>query len=269
MKILKWYWILLILIPINSCRDTFDHSVYSAEVPKEFEHLRQANFDKLLEAMPKPEDTAGFKIALISDSHTSYNDLYDAIDAINSDSDIKFILHGGDMTDGGMLAEFLLFQELMSLAQPPYFSVIGNHDCLANGLGIYEDMFGPEYYSFVAGNCKFIFFNDVIWELEFREPNYFWLQDELRAHNAYSHVFVIAHIAPFSDSFTPLQQEAYRTIMDTSNVAISIHGHHHDHSYNDYYDDGTIYMTIGSVAKRHYLTLDISTDTVNMTRIPF
>ena len=93
--------------------------------------------------------------------------------------------------------------------------------------------------------------------------------DELMSYNNYSHVFVIAHIAPFSDSFTPLQQQAYTTLMDTNNVNVSIHGHHHDHSYNEYYGDGVMYMTIGAVAKRYYVTLDISPDTVIMERVGF
>jgi predicted phosphodiesterase len=219
--------------------------------------------------MSDPEDTASFKIALISDSHIRYNDLQDVVNAINSNSEIKFILHGGDMTDGGILAEFLLFQAIMQQLKQPYFTVIGNHDCLASGLGIYEDMFGPEYYSFVAGNCKFIFFNDVIWELQFREPDYFWLRNELVDNDHYSHVFVLAHIAPYSDSFTPLQEKVYSTILDTNNVRLSIHGHHHDHGYSEHYHDGVLYMTIGAVAKRYYVTLAISPDTVIMERIGF
>jgi 3',5'-cyclic AMP phosphodiesterase CpdA len=269
MKTLVWTWIILLALLLSSCKDTFDHSVFSAEVPSEYRDVRANNFQKLQKEMSNPEDTASFKIALISDSHTQYDDLQDVINAINMDPDIKFILHGGDMTDGGMLGEFLLFQEIMQQLRQPYFTVIGNHDCLANGLGIYEDMFGPEYYSFVAGNCKFIFFNDVIWELQFREPDYFWLREELANHGNYSHLFVVAHIAPYSDSFTPLQQEVYTTILDTSNVNISIHGHHHDHGYNEYYHDGVMYMTIGAVAKRYYVTLAISPDTVIMERIRF
>lgn len=262
MRIIKWAWILILFFPISSCRDTFDHSMYSAEVPEEFKNLRIKNFQRLLAFMPDPEDTTSFKIALISDTHTYYNDLQDAINDINKDPDIKFILHGGDMTDGGLLAEYLLFQGIISLSSRPYFSVIGNHDCLASGFGIYEEMFGPENYSFVSGNCKFIFFNDVIWELEFREPDYFWLMNELSDHENYSHVFVIAHIAPYNHSFTPLHITAYTSLMDSSDVNISIHGHHHDHGFNDHYKDGVMYMNIGSVSKRYYVTLDIKPDTV-------
>ena len=157
----------------------------------------------------------------------------------------------------------------MRKTSKPYFTVIGNHDCLASGFEIYKEMFGPDDYSFTAGKCKFIFFNDIIWELEFREPDYFWLLDELMDHNAYTYVFIIAHIAPFSDSFTPLQQQAYITLADTNNVTLSIHGHHHEHFYREYYDDGVLYMTIGAIAKRYYVTLDIRPDTMIMERIRF
>lgn len=269
MRATAYLFMLLITIGLSSCRDTFDHSVYSAEVPAESMDQRSLNFKKLDLLLAEIENSPGFKIALISDSHTSYNDLSDAVDAINRDSDISFVLHGGDMTDGGMLMEYLLFHEIMSGVKVPYFTVIGNHDCLANGLGIYEDMYGPDDYSFEAGGCKFVFFNDIIWELEFREPDYFWLANQLQDHDQYEHMFVISHIAPFSDSFTPLQQEVYTKILDENNVAISIHGHHHDHSYNEHYNDDVIYMTIGSVDKRYYVTLDISQDTIIMERKGF
>ena len=262
MRLINWAWILLLIYFLSSCRDTFDHTIYSAEVPEEYKNLRAKNFQRLIAYMPDPSDTSSFKIALISDTHTYYDDLHDAIDDINKDADVKFILHGGDMTDGGLLAEFLLFQNIVSNSSRPYFTVIGNHDCLANGFDIYENMFGPENYSFVSGNCKFIFFNDVIWELEFREPDYYWLSDELSDHENYSHVFVISHIAPYNHSFTPLHITAFTSLMDSAEVNISIHGHHHDHAFNEYYDDGVMYMNIGSVSKRYYVTLDIKPDTV-------
>lgn len=262
-------WVALLLFCLASCRDTFEHSPYSAQVPEEYSNQRQANFDKLNLAMPDPSDSSAFKIALISDSHTWFDHLEDAIDAVNKDNEISFILHGGDMTDGGMLMEYLLFQEIMNKANAPFFTVVGNHDCLANGLEIYEDMFGPDEYTLIAGNCKFIFFNDISWELEHRELNFSWLTDELSDHYKYSHVFVVAHIPPYSDSFTSLQEHAYTVIMDTNDVSISVHGHMHGYSLTDFYDDGMKYMTIGSVSERYYITMSIDPDTVRMEKVHF
>lgn len=263
------YLLILMLIILSSCQKTFDYSVYSAKVPSEHQNSRAINFSKLDEMKDELNNADSFKIVLISDSHTKYDDLDNGIRAINEDPTIKFLIHGGDMTDGGMLREFLNFKSIIDKATQPYFTVIGNHDCLANGYGIYQDMFGPDDYSFTAGNCKFIFFNDVIWELEFREPDYFWLMDELADSENYNHVFVISHIAPFSDSFTPLQQAAFTSILDSNDVEISVHGHHHDHSFSKYYGDDVYYMTIGSIDKEQYVTLNILPDTVIMERIRF
>lgn len=263
--------LIIAILPLllHSCIETFDYSVYSARVPNDEKNTRAKNFAKLDIKREGLEAGEGFKIALISDSHTTYNDLEDAIHAINRDAGVQFILHGGDMTDGGMLAEYLIFHKIMSYSNVPFFTVIGNHDCLANGFSIYQDMFGMVNYSFEFANTKFIFFNDVIWELNFTEPDYYWLRDELAYEMGYDHTIVIAHIAPFSDSFTPLQQDAYTAILAQNDASLSVHGHHHDHYYGEYYEDGVPYLIIGASAKRHYVTLDIMPDTIIMNRIKY
>lgn len=252
-----------------SCRKTFDYSVYSAYVPVEYRDAKSNNLEELAAQIPDSVNKKKLCFALLSDTHSYFNDLEDAVNTINKDEDVELILLGGDVTDGGMLDEYLIFSHIMEQSEVPYFTVIGNHDCLANGFTIYEQIYGEDDFSLVVGNCKFVFFNDVIWELNNREPDYFWLREQISETVGIDNTFVIAHIAPFSDSFPPLQQYAYTSLLDSNNVCMSIHGHHHTHYYGEYYEDGVMYMNIGSIDKRHYVKIYVENDSVMMERVIF
>jgi 3',5'-cyclic-AMP phosphodiesterase len=259
----------LLLVLISSCSKTFDYSVYSSYVPIAFRESRVESIELLEQNEQIIANNTPFKFALISDSHTSYNDLEDFTNAIKQKSDIQFILHGGDLTDGGMLAEYQLYHNIMNNSQKPYFPVIGNHDCLANGLSIYNDMFGDDDYTITFKNCKIIFFNDVVWELENREPDYFWLMDQLADTSGIDHVLVISHISPYSDSFTPLNSYAYLNILAKYKVDLSTHGHDHSYYNGSYNNDGIEYLIIGSVEEKHYVEITVDNDSLYINRIPF
>lgn len=253
---------LLLLLATASCERLFEYSPYSSKVPDDRRDTHQKNLMQLriIESEIAAKDT--FKIGLISDSHTYYNSLAEIVHRMNDEGDIDLVLHGGDMTDGGMIAEYSIFHQIMSDLRAPYFTAVGNHDCLANGRYIYNDMFGAENYSFVFKNCKFIFFNNIIWELNDAEPDYPWLADELFCCSQYDRVFVIAHIPPWSDQFTPLNTYAYRNLMDSADVSMSIHGHHHDHYFGNYFSDSIPYLVIGSPGKDTWCTLTVTPDTL-------
>ncbi|MCK9271233.1 MAG: metallophosphoesterase [Bacteroidales bacterium] len=253
---------LTLFLATTACERVFEYSLYSSNVRNDRRDTHRKNLEKLrlIESQMADEDT--FKIGLISDSHTYYNSLADVAEQIENDTNIDLVLHGGDLTDGGMIAEYNIFHQLMHDLKAPYFTVIGNHDCLANGRYIYNEMFGPENYSFVFKNCKFVFFNNIIWELNNAEPDYQWLRDELFSNIAYDRLFVIAHIPPWSDQFTPLNTYAYRNMMDSANVAMSIHGHHHDHYFGNYFGDRIPYLVIGSPGKDTWCTLTVTPDTL-------
>jgi len=255
------------ILSLFSCERVFEYNLYSADVKDERKFTRQKNLEKLQDIEEEIQDQNSFKFALVSDSHTYYNSLAEVVNLINQDEEVSFVVHGGDMTDGGLIAEYSLFYHIMEELNRPYFTVIGNHDCLSNGRVIYNDQYGPENYSFVFKNCKFIFFNDVIWELNYEEPDYIWLQNELLNSQEYDKTFVIAHIPPWSDQFTPLDTWAYKTFMDTANVAVSIHGHHHDHYMGNYFEDSIPYLVIGAPSKDIFCKLTIEPDTVILETI--
>lgn len=257
--------ILLLLLTV-SCDKVFEFSPYSAYVPDSRKNITQKNLDKLLynhnDSVFKP-----FEIALVSDNHLYYDELEEALEHINQHTNAAFLIHGGDMTDGGLIKEYDIFQDLMEQSSMPYFTVIGNHDLLANGRSIYADMFGAENYSFVYNNCKFIFFNNVVWELNFAEPDFRWLRSELLNSDAFTHVFVIAHIPPWTDQFFLSYFYVYNLLMNDYHVALSIHGHHHQaYEYeNDSFPDEIKIapnMVIGAPQTGVYRRLQVFEDSI-------
>lgn len=269
MKLKLWIALAIFVFLLVACERVFEYTPYSANVKKARQFTHAKNLDILLNNEDTLQGQNSYKIGLISDSHTSYDDLSDVVELIKQDNEISFVIHGGDMTDGGMIAEYSIFYKIMEKLKLPYFTVIGNHDCLANGRTIYNDQYGAENYSFVFRNSKFVFFNDIIWELNYQEPDFMWLIQELENASNYKHVFVIAHIPPWSDQFSTLNTNAYRIIMDSHNVSMSIHGHHHDHYFGNYFQDSIPYLVIGSPDKGSYCTITVSSDTVLLETIKF
>jgi 3',5'-cyclic-AMP phosphodiesterase len=262
--------LLVITFLLFSCEQVFDYSIYSAKVDTKDKDIRKTNFEKLKPLQDNMTDTSSFSIALLSDSHTYYDELSSTVDQINTEKGISFVLHGGDMTDGGILAEYRLFRTIINKLNRPYFTVIGNHDCLANGKKIYNEMFGQDNYTLEFAGCKFIFFNDVVWETHYTEPDFGWLAEQLLSKDEFRHVFVVAHIPPWDDQFTPLYSMAYETMLDSAKVDLSIHGHMHSFNYPA---NGNAknpeYLIIGSPSKHAYVRIDIKQDTIIVNKIDF
>jgi len=267
--LLRLFISIFLFFGILSCQKVFDYSIYSSDVPTEYKDTRKQNVEKLAKKEAEDLNNETVCFALISDSHSEFDDLENVINAINADSSIEFVIVGGDITDGGILDEYLIFRYIMGLSEIPYFTVIGNHDCLANGLSIYQDVYGADNYVLNYKNCKFVFFNDVVWELNYQEPDFLWFKTQLENSEDNQNVFAVSHIPPWSDSYTPLMQYAFTSIIDSANVMLSIHGHHHDYSYGDHYDDGNNYLVIGSVAKKHYIKMTVNNNSYTMERIEF
>jgi len=256
-----------------SCDKVFEFSPYSAFVPNSRKNTTDQNLEKLLNNN-QHSHFEPFEFTLISDNHLYYDELQDAINHINRHNSSDFLIHGGDMTDGGLIKEYDIFQDMMKELTIPYFTVIGNHDLLANGRSIYSDMFGQENYSFIYRNCKFIFFNNVVWELNFAEPDFRWLRNELVDREQFKHVFVVAHIPPWTDQFFLSYFYVFNLLMNDYKVTLAIHGHHHDpyEYHNDTLPDEITIgpnLVIGAPQKNVYRRVKVLADTVIFETINF
>ena len=259
-------FLLIFIVSFYGC-SVFEFSPYEISLDTDKSDLTKKNISRILDINTNESDS--FKIALIADSHSSYGELKKAIVNINEDKDILFVIHLGDLTDMGLKNEYQWCNDLLEELSVPYLTVIGNHDCLSNGIDIYKNMYGDLNYSFVLNNVKFIILNDNIWEFENNVPDYNWLENELSDNSSFNNVFVIAHIPPFNKQFNDDNEKEYKNMMSQNSVSISIHGHNHFFYYDRYYNDSIPYLLVNKIGNREYCTMKIDEDSLKIKRIFF
>lgn len=228
-------------------------------------NLTEKNLQKISGIHPGDPDK--FSFAVIADSHTDYTDLGDVLSDIDRKTDVLFVIHAGDFTDGGWLGEYRGTYQVMSGLTIPYLTVIGNHDELTQGREIYRKMFGDFNYTFVFGDCKFVM-------LECNSTAYFgippdldWLESQLSDDSLYNLVFVVGHQPPFDPGWSDQDENRYKQLMQENGVALSIHGHEHEFWYGEKYNDGVKYLVVNDVGKRSYCTISVDSVTFQMEKV--
>lgn len=250
MKTLKLTFVLVCLLCVNSCDNLFEYSVYKADVKSEHLNTTAKNL-ALLNTITITSDT--FKFAFISDSHYFYDGLQEVINHINKNDDIEFVIHGGDITEQALLKEYEIFYDIMTELKKPYLTVIGNHDYNSNGSLIYSRMFGDFNYTFQFNNNKFVFFDNIVWESE-KNPDFDWLSAELQNNESFNQVFVIGHIPPLADQFTPEMTETYEKLMSDNEVSLSLNGHTHSYKFTQ---DEVGYLTVPALKESAYVIVTV------------
>lgn len=217
-----------------------------------------------------PPDT--IKIAFMGDTQRFYDETEEFVNNVNQRDDISFILHGGDISDFGLIKEFQWVHEMMAESKVPYLTVVGNHDLLANGKRVYEDMYGPYDYTFSYGNYLFIVLNTNSREFYFngRVPDLEYLRSMLAENVDNKRVIVLSHVPPFNDDFDDNLEQEYASILaNDPNVVLSIHAHEHNYLDQEYYGDGVRYFITTTVQKEGYAILSLWSDGLNIERINF
>ncbi len=255
-----------------ACNDDFEYSVYAEHVDDEKQETTAKNIEKLDEKNTK--EFSEFSIFLLSDTHIYYKELRKACKKINSmKKDADFVIHCGDISNEGLFKEFEFTWNLMNEVKLPYLTVIGNHDLVANGRAIYKKMFGKENYTYVYKNCKFVFFDDNIWENTVKDPDFEWLEQELNdTSEPYTHIILISHVPYWDEMYFKTQQRAFKSVIENSNTRLSIHGHLHipDLKQDTLLDNSIVrYLITGSVRYHTIRRLDIKQDTIIINDITF
>jgi len=258
---------LLMLFPVFflSCQKVFDYSPYEAKVPDKVKNTTTMQLNTIAKLSNGAEN---YKIALISDNHYHYDDLNAAIKALNTRSDIQFIMVLGDLADQGQLEEFMQFHDVMDKSVHPYVTVIGNHDYLSNGEKVYDQMFGARNYTFEFNDLRFIMFDDVFLESN-TVPDFNWLQTQLDNNPKQARTIVCAHIPPFDEQFSDVRETQYSTMLREAGVSMSWNGHIHTYSFQPHYNDGLNYLVVPSVNNRAYCEISITSHDIQASQIPF
>jgi 3',5'-cyclic-AMP phosphodiesterase len=253
MKYLRTLFFLALVVLLSSCSDVFEFSPYDTDV-----HTRNTN-NNLIAAIPdhlKSDDTLTF--ALIADSHSNYDDLSDVVSKVNQHKEVLFIIHCGDITDAGLTQEFDWYYDHIIGSSIPVITAIGNHDYRSNGHTVFEKIFGPSNMTYVSGNYKFIFFDDIIWENNNRSPKYEWLSEQL-ADSDYYHI-VVSHIPPWTDQMEGSNNLLFKQIVTNQNTMLCLNGH--EHSYEDTVYNNIRTIVSGSVDDRKFSIIKLFHDQV-------
>lgn len=252
--------IFVLVLFITSCEGLFEYSPFDADVGSR--NINSEHIAKIVATRLSDDDTLRF--AVFSDVHDSYNDMLDALQEINGRKDIRFIISNGDVTNAGLAQEFEWYADNIPESNVPVVTAIGNHDCLANGLLIFERMFGPSNTSFETGNYKFILFSSVLWENNLASPDYEWLRAELDND---LHNIIVSHLPPESTELGALYRMLYKSIVDSSNTSLALHAH--SHSYSEYKYNGVPNLVTATIKKREYYVIEAIKGEYRIIRVNF
>lgn len=119
-------------------------------------------FVALLSAAALSAQTETFRFAFFTDIHigteTAPKDLTDAINDVNSRTDIDFVLVNGDLTELGTNAQLDEAKSMLDKLKVPYYAVAGNHETKwsESGNTYFRAIFGDNKYAFEHKGVQFI-----------------------------------------------------------------------------------------------------------------
>ena len=127
-------------------------------------HLRKSilSICMLLMAGAIFAQTETFRFAFFTDIHigtpTAPKDLTDAINDVNSRSDIDFVLVNGDLTELGTNAQLNEVKSMLDELNVPYYAIAGNHETKwsESGNTYFSAVFGDNKYTFEHKGVRFI-----------------------------------------------------------------------------------------------------------------
>lgn len=113
----------------------------------------ETNVEKI--QVDDPED---FYFAVLGDNRGSGFVFEGILDHIQRDPQIAFALAVGDLVHAGEVGNYTVFlEQVKSRLHKPLMTVIGNHELKGQGRNLYNEIFGPSYYSFQIGRtCSFV-----------------------------------------------------------------------------------------------------------------
>jgi len=260
--------LIILFLGLSSCKKYIQFSPVEVRLKASEKDLNAKNIQKL-KALPEKES---FKFIVTGDAQRFYEELDAFVASANQRKDVSFVVINGDVTDFGLNKEFKWVNERLARLNIPYVAVIGNHDMLANGHLVFNQMFGPDNYSFDYGGCKFICLNTNSRETGFdgTVPDISWLKNQLSDLSSYRNAFVISHVPPFNNDFDNKLSEAYASALAQSGkVHLSIHSHEHHYSVSHPYHDGVAYLVTGAVRKKHYAVISVNGEDYEIERVAY
>jgi Icc protein len=216
-------------------------------------HLKNLTVEQLSLLNQQPEQSFPFSIAVMGDPQGTPKDLQRVVDAINRRNDVKFILVLGDLTDYGLLHEYVWAAEALKRSRVPFLTVVGNHDAISHGKTIYSRMFGVFDYTFTYAGLKFVMWNNN--QYEFGETDFSWLE-----RNTDSRSVVGSHVPPVVDVHRQDQVDRWYEINRRKDIWASLHGHIGKEREQNWNENGIPYYVVPKLSGRRYALVTFHED---------
>lgn len=185
-----------------------------------------------------------FRFAFITDLHirTDKNqpteDLTCAVNEINSNNAIDFVIIGGDVTESGDSASLCKAKELLDKLNKPYYITFGNHDVRQSppDKRIYMKIFGSDRFSFLYKNILFVGFTTAPVSAygvgHISKPDLEWVNLKLKEIKPETPVIVTTHY-PLQGGDVDNWFEM-TDILRIYNVQAVLNGHYHRNAVLNY-----------------------------------
>lgn len=170
-----------------------------------------------------------FKFAVITDSHTDYQNLSKALQQAKL-SGAKFVVGLGDFSDVGTLSELQETKSAFDLAGLPYYITAGDHDLWDSRdkksppEENFKKVFGSPYQSFAFENTRIIlvYDSDNYFGLDLMQLN--WLEQELETMKLqpYKQQFIFTSIPLYHPSSDHIIGKTNPKLKDQADHLISI-----------------------------------------------
>lgn len=257
----KIFYLLSIIfaLVLHSC-EMIEYHPYDGRVTGETD-INNKNIARIEKACRNKES---IRFVVASDTQRWYDETEDFVNSVNSLSNIDFVIHGGDVSDFGLTREFLWQRDILNRLHVPYVVLLGNHDCLANGVEVFQRVFGDINFSFIAGRTKFVCLNTNALEFNysFSVPDFEFIEKELvSSKDKYDKTVVAMHARPFSEQFNNNVANVFqRYIKEFPNLQFCLNGHDHRLTADNLFEDGIMYYGSPNIKKRTYLIFTLLPD---------
>ncbi len=257
-KVFLYVFFFLFLGVLTGC-EVIEYHPYDARVTGDY-NINAVNMARIT------FNTLGkrsLRVAMISDTQRSYDELENAIRAINYRGDVDFVIHGGDQADFGETKEFIWTRDWMNRLTRPYVCLLGNHDCLGTGFHVFEKIYGEDNFAFTAGNVRFVCLNTNALEFDYSEPvpDFTFLEQEVErgTKDGVEKTVVVMHAPPGDLVFNNNVEKTFQRYIEMlPNVLFCLYGHNHHFQKADFWETGLMFYGCTTVAERGYYLITIN-----------
>ncbi|SPD73924.1 hypothetical protein PITCH_A2030068 [uncultured Desulfobacterium sp.] len=151
-------------------------------------------------------DPDNFIFSAFGESNDTANVFVNMLKMIDHDPDILFAVSLGNSVHSGNKEDYrYLLRQIRDNLGMPLLTVVGAHELKGKGENLYQDIFGPLYYSFPIGNTWFIILNDANGQGVDPEQNR-WLENQLVSSQGYGIRIVFMHVPLFDPRGAPFHE---------------------------------------------------------------